>query len=378
MDISVNPKVTFVVPCYKLAHYLPECIDSILSQTYTDFEVLIMDNCSPDNTPEVAQSFKDPRVKHIRNQTNIGHLRNYNKGIDLARGKYVWQMSADDRFYRHDALERYVKLLDANPNLGYVFSSGIRMDENGKEQGLLKYSVYAPRDTIFEGRKFLRELIRVNHIVAPSVLVRKECYETISVFPLDLPWGADWYLWCMFAMHYDVGYLAEPMVCFRIHANSMTSGFISQDTARVCASDDIAVPWQIKRKAEEVGCSELAELCLRAVADQYARSIKSERYGASIPIMTLEQFEESLSRYASTEREKTWVRARAHAAAADGCYWQEDLPAARRYYRSALGMDRRQPKVWAKWFLLSTGGLGTFVRKGLRHAHTLGTARLKA
>jgi len=63
----MNPLVSFVVPCYKFAHLLPQCVNSILEQTYQNYEILIMDNCSPDTTPEVAASFKDPRVKHIRN-----------------------------------------------------------------------------------------------------------------------------------------------------------------------------------------------------------------------------------------------------------------------------------------------------------------------
>jgi glycosyltransferase involved in cell wall biosynthesis len=71
----MTPIVSFVVPCYKLAHLLRECVESILSQTYGDFEVLIMDDCSPDNTPEVAQSFQHPRVKYVRNDPNLGHLR---------------------------------------------------------------------------------------------------------------------------------------------------------------------------------------------------------------------------------------------------------------------------------------------------------------
>src|SRR6266853_4290713 len=92
--MSAAPTVSFIVLCYKLAHLLPECVNSILSQTYFDFEVLIMDDCLPDNTPEVAQSFADPRVRHIRNDPNLGHLRNYNKGIAMAHGKYIWLISA--------------------------------------------------------------------------------------------------------------------------------------------------------------------------------------------------------------------------------------------------------------------------------------------
>jgi glycosyltransferase involved in cell wall biosynthesis len=115
------PLVTFVVPCYKLAHLLQECVNSILEQTYANFEVLIMDNCSPDNTPEVARSFQDPRVKHIRNETNIGHLRNFNKGVSTASGKYVWLLSADDSLKSPHVLERFVGVMEQNPRVGYVF-----------------------------------------------------------------------------------------------------------------------------------------------------------------------------------------------------------------------------------------------------------------
>src|SRR3954470_23433571 len=100
-----NPLVSFVVPCYKLAHLLDECVHSILSQTYRQIEVLIMDDCSPDNTPDVAESFGDPRVHHIRHAHNIGHLRNYNEGIRRSRGAYVWLISADDYLRRPYVVE---------------------------------------------------------------------------------------------------------------------------------------------------------------------------------------------------------------------------------------------------------------------------------
>src|SRR5215831_9756912 len=78
-----SPLVSIVIPCYKHAHFLPQCVNSVLRQTYQDYEILIMDNRSPDNTPEVARSFNDFRVKHIRNEENIGHIRNFNKGISI-------------------------------------------------------------------------------------------------------------------------------------------------------------------------------------------------------------------------------------------------------------------------------------------------------
>src|SRR5579862_3673612 len=109
MNMNPEPKVTFIVPCYKLGHLLSQCVNSILKQSFGDFEVLIINNDSPDNTAEVAESFRDPRVKHIHNETNIGHIRNYNKGLTLARGKYAWLLSADDMLRSPKVLERYVE-----------------------------------------------------------------------------------------------------------------------------------------------------------------------------------------------------------------------------------------------------------------------------
>jgi GT2 family glycosyltransferase len=131
----MNPKVSFVIPCYKIAHYLENCVNSILAQTCDDFEVLIMDDCSPDNTPEVAARFQDPRVIYIRNETNLGNIRNFNKGIELSRGQYIWLISADDCLRSQHVLQRYVGLLDNNPQVGYVFCPAMVL-KDGKEWGV--------------------------------------------------------------------------------------------------------------------------------------------------------------------------------------------------------------------------------------------------
>src|SRR5262245_46075922 len=111
----ITPKVSFVVLCHKLAHFLGDCVNSILNQSYGDFEVIIMDDCSPDNTPEVAKQFKDPRVIYIRNETNLGFVPNFDKGVKLSRGSYLWVISADDCLRSRDVLQKYVDLLEKNP-----------------------------------------------------------------------------------------------------------------------------------------------------------------------------------------------------------------------------------------------------------------------
>src|SRR5438067_4592288 len=165
-----TPTVSFIVPCYKLGHLLPDCVNSILGQTYADFEILIMDDCSPDSTPEVAASFCDNRVKHVRNNPNLGHLKNYNKGIQMARGKYVWLISADDYLRRPYVLQRYVEVMEKNPRVGYTFCPGVCV-RDGEEAEVLGYSVYANRDAVIKGQEFLHSLLDKNIVIAASALV---------------------------------------------------------------------------------------------------------------------------------------------------------------------------------------------------------------
>src|SRR5919106_4742281 len=132
------PAVTFVVPCYRLAAYLGECVESILAQSFDDFEILIMDDCSPDDTPRVAASFSDPRVRYVRNATNLGHLKNYNEGIRLARGRYLWLMSADDRLRSHDVLATFVAALDRDPAVTFAFCPAMSL-EDSREAGVVPF-----------------------------------------------------------------------------------------------------------------------------------------------------------------------------------------------------------------------------------------------
>ena len=271
----MNPTVSFVVPCYKLAHLLPECLQSILDQTYADLEVLVMDDCSPDNTQEVTQSFSDPRIRYIRNQKNLGHLRNYNEGIAMARGHYVWLISADDRLRRRYIVERYVALMENNPSVGYVFCSGVGL-EGDTETGVLPYATHGDTDKIFRDRAFFVRLLESNSVLAASGMVRRECYERLGLFPLDLPYAGDWYLWLLFGLHYDVGYLAEPMVSYRQHSLSMTNTLNEKDP-RICTNDDLNVLWRIKRKAEDAKYTDLAQCVDGFIVDRARTFLTSDR-----------------------------------------------------------------------------------------------------
>lgn len=264
----MDPKVSFIVPCYKLAHYLGDCVNSILAQTYSDFEILIMDDCSPDNTPEVAAGFNDPRVTYIRNETNLGNIRNYNKGIKLSRGRYLWLISADDCLRSQNVLRRYVELLEKNPHVGYVFCPAMSLLD-GKELGVEAWTAWpGKRDRIINGRDVVRLSIYRCTVCAPTGLVRKECYTRIGGFPLDLPRSGDWFLWSVFATMYDVGYLAEPMVCYRRHTTNMDKTLVETQPS-LFYEQELLVRWLIKKEAEKAGMQGLSSHFCRGLAEAY-------------------------------------------------------------------------------------------------------------
>jgi glycosyltransferase involved in cell wall biosynthesis len=368
-----KPAVSFVIPCYRLAYLLPECVNSILNQTYGDFEVLIMDDCSPDNTEEVVRSFRDRRVKYIRNGSNHGAFRNYNKGIKLSQGKYVWLISADDYLRRPYVVEHYVKLMDSNPRIAYTFCPGWEV-KNAQETRLLPYSKYGDRDQVIAGRTFLKTLLSGNLVVAPTAMARREYYEKVSYFvinpvwggiPIDLIWGGDWYLWCVFALHGDVGYFAEPMICYREHDLSSTS-VVTKEGIENCFHAEISVPWKTKEKADELGYREVSKKCLEAVAFHYAQHLTTKNYRSSSSTITIAQFEDSLGKSSPSEKERDWVRARVFVEMADRFYYRNDFASARKYYRAAT---RRKPwmlKAQVKKLLLSLGEPGEDLRQMLR------------
>ena len=376
------PTVSFVVPCYKLAHLLPECVNSILVQTHADFEILIMDDCSPDNTGEVTNKFRDPRVKYVRNEQNLGHLRNYNKGIQLSRGKYVWLISADDHLRTPYVLERYVQLMEQYPQVGYSFCPGVGV-LNNRETGVLPFSVLGCGDCILDGRAFLEKLVSQNIIIAASVLARRACYERVSLFPLDATWAGlpvemgwvgDWYLWCMFALSFDVAYFAEPMVCYRQHELNMTAIITDREKVEACAAADIAVPWMVKLQAEQRGMEELAAKCLIAVAAEYARQAFSKSYRSSEMSLTVDRFEDSLCHSTDDDKERNWVRARFFEGLADRFWLRGDARSALRWYFTAVRKDPTMAKVYGKLALLPFGSLGYSARRLPKYLYSVASS----
>lgn len=358
-----TPTVSFVIPCYKLGHLVAECVNSILAQSYSHFEILIMDDCSPDNTSEVAKTITDSRVRYIRNEQNLGHLNNYNKGIKLSRGQYVWLISADDRLRVPYVLERYVNLLEQHPEVGYVFCPGIGLQSSGETE-LLETFYYGAKDTIFKGTEFIATVLRKGGgLLSPSVMVRKLCYEQLSMFPLDMPHQGDLYLWFLWALHYDVAYLAEPMVNYRSHDANMMKDFMTRSPKTIFV-DESNVLWRIKREAERKGFHKLALFMEPFISGKYAHGAGVILFNETcVPWgMTVEDCDEALRSNSASTQEYRRLRSKFFAYVGDKYWHRSKFQKAREYYRKALREDRKALRIMAKLLAAYLGPLGAALR----------------
>jgi glycosyltransferase involved in cell wall biosynthesis len=353
----VKPLVSFVVPCYELGHLLPRCIDSILAQEFRDFEVLVMDNDSQDNTPEVAKSYQDVRIRYIRNETNIGHVANFNKGISLSKGKYLWLMAADDALRGINGLGRFVDILEKHSKVGFVFSRAIELQGN-TECGLVRWADCGDEDRIWDGITFLHRLIDANCIVMSSVLARKECYDRISLFPQDIPHAGDWYVWCSFAFHHDVAYCAEPMTFFRVHEESLTSAFNREDTL-AGVGDEVNVLLRIDSRVEASGSTSLRRVWSEAIAHRLTQLSRARPIGQPL---TETEVDSLLTDRVKNPKHTRDIVSRM----GDRQYWAGDYANARRSYWRALKFERSDWKTWAKYLSAFAGRKGAYLRGARR------------
>lgn len=221
-----GPRVSVCVPTYNGARYLRETLDSILGQTWQDFELLVVDDDSGDDTEAIAKSYTDPRIRFVRNPTRLGLAGNWNRCVELARGEYVCLFHQDD-VMEPDNLAAKVAVLNQNATAGLVYSNVSQIGPNGERISDHWYFRPDPADVgVHTGQAFFRRLLLgVNEICCPSVVIRRACFERLGGFDPRLPFTADWEMWLRIALFYDIAYLAEPLIRYRRHSANETLKF---------------------------------------------------------------------------------------------------------------------------------------------------------
>lgn len=280
-----RPGVTVMVPAYNYARYLRECAESVLSQRDVDVKLIVVDDCSADETPSVtAELAKDPRVTAVRNDPNIGHIPSVNRGFAMVDTEYVVKLDADD-LLAPGALARATALLEAHPDVGFVYGRPQHFTGEPPEP------VDAPARSwrVWSGHEWLEQRCRtgVNAISQPEVVIRVSLLREALPIREELPHTSDLHLWMQLASMADVARVNGPAQgYYREHDASMqrtvNSGRVFDLHARRDAFDSVFAA----QGAAVPGAHELHMLARRTLAksalDRACRAYERRRTGEEV------------------------------------------------------------------------------------------------
>lgn len=219
-----KPLVSVIMPSYNHVDFLEERLQSILQQSYQDFELIILDDCSTDNSMEVIRKYADdPHVTHvIRNDKNSGSpFKQWYKGITLAQGDIIWIAECDD-CCSLDMLERLVRMYQQY-DCSFAFARSKVVNEKGEVQYISQRQF--KRDGHWDGQTFIKKYLCLSNTVrnASSVIFSKQNALSISKEFMEYKESGDWVFWTDMALKGNVAVIAEPLNKFRVYAESNTS-----------------------------------------------------------------------------------------------------------------------------------------------------------
>lgn len=223
------PQVSVIVPNYNHAPYLNQRIDSILNQTYQDFELIILDDCSTDNSKEIIEQYRNhPKVSQIvYNEKNSGStFKQWRKGIGLTEGEYIWIAESDDYSDSH-FLEKTFDVMEKNTNIGLVYCQSVKVNENGEIKGNWKYHANTSDEQLwknsfqYDGYEFVRKYMFYGNMIpnASAVLFKKNRLEPVIKSVNGFKLNGDWFLYIKILSVTDVAFLSDPLNYFREHTH---------------------------------------------------------------------------------------------------------------------------------------------------------------
>jgi len=223
MNMTV-PTVTVTIPVFNCENFITHAIDSVLNQSFNDYELIIIDNCSTDGTVSKVRQYKDSRIRFVVNDDNIGAERNWNKALGMANGRYFKLLCADDVLYSN-CLEEQVAIFDNTKNRDISMVSCKRAIIN--EIGQIKMIRGFPfTKGNVDGKSAIRRCVKwgTNLIgESGSVLLRKTDIERVGLFNASIPYLIDLDYWSRVLLLGNLYYINKPLCAFRVSKNSWSA-----------------------------------------------------------------------------------------------------------------------------------------------------------
>ena len=227
----MNPKVTVLLTSYNHAKFLTKSIDSVLNQTFKDFELVIVDDCSTDNSWEIIKKYKDKRIRKIRNRSNKGSILT-RELVESFRGEYYAVAHCDD-CWKKTKLQKQVDYLESNPNVAACFTYVKLIDESSKELETDKYVNFnVDNKNHYEWLNYF--FYHGNCLCNPSLLMRKNVQLDLDLFVHGLKSLPDYYRWVKLCLTQDIYVYPEKLTMFRVRRNALnTSGYNYNNIVRI-------------------------------------------------------------------------------------------------------------------------------------------------
>lgn len=211
-------RVSIVLPTYNGAKYLQQSIDSCLNQTYKNIELIIVDDGSMDDTPDIIKSYQDERIKCIRHKINRGLPRALNTGFAMATGEYLtW--TSDDNYYAEDAIESMVALLQINKKIDFVYANYYVINGDG---AVLQSVSVGPSKNLKE-----------ENCIGPCFLYRRKIYEVVGEYNPNAFLAEDYEYWIRVFKRFRMQKLEKFVYWHRLHSQSLTGQYAAE--AKSCA-----------------------------------------------------------------------------------------------------------------------------------------------
>jgi glycosyltransferase involved in cell wall biosynthesis len=221
-------KVSVCIPTYNRSHYLTYAVNTVLNQTYDDFELIICDDGSPDNTPEVVAGFNDSRIRYIRHEKNMGRSRNMRSGFEASQGEYFIKFDDDDAL-TPEFLEKTVKVLDENNNVDFVCTNHWVIDKNSDrvesatKENVIRWGKDKLKDGIIEDLEW--QTFQYQSLQVGSTLFRYSCLKEVDYMNPKADGCEDFDLLVRLALIGKVGYfLPEFLMEYRFHGGQTSLG----------------------------------------------------------------------------------------------------------------------------------------------------------
>lgn len=221
------PKISIIIPNYNYEHYLRQRIESVMSQTFTDYEIIFLDDCSTDGSREIINEYRDhPKVSAVAlNDTNTGSpFMQWKRGLDMATGEFVWIAESDD-YCLPCFLEVMAKALDGNRHAAFAIAGSQLVDETGGDIGT-DYDGWDEDGSVrvYSSHEYIRHFLlwRNTAYNASMIVFRRTAYAQVSDWFAGMRFCADWRFWIEMALNGDVVEVRRKMNRFRQHTNRVT------------------------------------------------------------------------------------------------------------------------------------------------------------